>query len=137
MSLRKPHRPAPFPPPPQGVTVPDVVPEGALDYKEIFRRGGANCGDEDFALCKCPRCGRVYLLEYEVDTIYLDAEDLARRASVTAYPPDFRCVECSGQFPNNGAWIGTKAPPQMQVRWQDLVKSPWRWVTIRTREPGL
>ena len=36
-----------------------VVPEEALDYAEILRRGGANCGDEDFALCKCPSCGRV------------------------------------------------------------------------------
>ena len=36
----------------------------------------ANCGDEDFALCKCPHCGRIYLIEYEVDTIYLDPIDL-------------------------------------------------------------
>jgi hypothetical protein len=28
--------------------VPDVVPETALDYHEILRRAGANCGDEDF-----------------------------------------------------------------------------------------
>ena len=47
--------------------VPNAVPEEALDYDEILRRGGANDGDEDFALCKCPHCGRMYLIEYEFD----------------------------------------------------------------------
>jgi hypothetical protein len=39
--------------------------------------GGANHGDEDFAFFRCPHCRRVYLLEYEVDTVYLDPADLA------------------------------------------------------------
>jgi hypothetical protein len=52
----------------------DFVPEGAIDYGEVFRRGGHNFGDEDFALFKCPSCGRIYLLEYEVDTVYLDPQ---------------------------------------------------------------
>jgi hypothetical protein len=50
----------------------DLVPEDAINYDEVFRRGGHNVGDEDFALFKCPNCGRIYLLEYEVDTVYLD-----------------------------------------------------------------
>jgi hypothetical protein len=53
-----------------GVQTPEImtnpVPETALDYEEIFARGGRNPGDEDFALFKCPSCGQVYLLDYEV-----------------------------------------------------------------------
>jgi hypothetical protein len=50
--------------------VAEFVSEAVIDYAEVFRRGGRNLGDEDFALFKCPKCGRVYLLEYEVDTVY-------------------------------------------------------------------
>jgi hypothetical protein len=64
----------------------DLVPENAIDYDEVFRRGGRNLGDEDFALFKCPACGRIYLLEYEVDTAYLDPDDLSVRASVFTTP---------------------------------------------------
>jgi hypothetical protein len=116
--------------------VPNAVPEIALDYDEIRRRGGANCGDEDFALCKCPHCGRVYLVEYEVDTLYLDPVNLDRRVGINIGVSGFCCDECGGMFPERIAWIGPKAPEAMQVTWQDLVASPWRWVAARTRAPG-
>jgi len=61
----------------------NLVPETAIDYEEIFARGGRNLGDEDFALFKCPSCGQIYLLEYEVDTAFLDADDLSRRAMLS------------------------------------------------------
>jgi hypothetical protein len=115
--------------------LPNAVPEEALDYDEIFRRGGANHGDEDFALCKCPHCGRVYLIEYEVDTLYLDPTDLERRVSLCVGDSVFRCANCCEAFPGT-AWIGSKAPASMQVTWQDLAASPWRWVTVRTRDQG-
>ena len=54
----------------------DFVPEEELDYDEIYRRGGHNCGDENFALFRCPSCDRVYMMEYEVDTVYVDGRDL-------------------------------------------------------------
>src|ERR1041385_5500553 len=34
----------------------DFVPESEIDYDEVYRRGGYNCGDEDFALFRCPFC---------------------------------------------------------------------------------
>jgi|SRR5579872_750556 len=113
--------------------IPDAVPEEVLDYAEIFHRGGRNCGDEDFTLCKCPHCGFVYLFEYEVDTIFLDADDLTKRCGVFEYPHKFNCVACSGIFPETGAWIGPKAPIEMQVTWTELAASPWHWVTQQTR----
>jgi hypothetical protein len=63
-------------------TVPDAVAEEALDYDETRRRGGVNCGDVDFATRKGPPCGRVSRIEYEVDTRYLDPEDLGRRVGI-------------------------------------------------------
>jgi hypothetical protein len=45
------------------------VPESAIDYEAVLRRGGRNLGDEDFALFKCPSCNRLYLMDYEVDTV--------------------------------------------------------------------
>jgi hypothetical protein len=88
--------------------VPDAVPEEALDYAEILRRGGANCGDEDFALCKCPRCARVYLLECEVDTLFPDPGDLTQRVPLSSVEAPFRCEGC-GQVPE---WcLGRPARP--------------------------
>jgi len=84
-----------------------LVPETAIDYDEVLRRGGENCGDEDFALFKCPYCARVYLLEYEVDTVYLDANDLSRRANVASEP--FPCVACNRLVPRDEPWAGPNA----------------------------
>jgi hypothetical protein len=112
--------------------VPDAVPEEALDYQEILRRGGANHGDEDFALCRCPKCGRIYLIEYEVDTLYLDPENLSRRVDLFSDPPFFNCENCGHRFPDE-PWLGPRAPADMQVTWDQLTASPWRWITERTR----
>ena len=114
--------------------VPDAFPETSIDYDEIFRRGGYNYGDEDFAMCKCPHCGHMYLVEYEVDTLYLDSANLARRIEINIGVSGFRCEECGGEFPERTAWIGPKAPEAMQVTWPDLAASPWRWVAVFTRE---
>jgi two-component system, OmpR family, alkaline phosphatase synthesis response regulator PhoP len=113
-----------------GRPVPDAVPEAALDYEEILRRGGANCGDEDFALgancgdedfalCKGPHCGRVYLIEHEVDTLYPDPANLDRRISINLGVSGYQCEGCRGELPERTAWIGPEAPGAMQVRWRD------------------
>ena len=99
--------------------IPNAVPEESLDEAEIFRRGGENYGDEDFALCKCPHCGRIYLIEYEVDTLYLDPAQLDRRVGINISVTVFRCEGCRGEFPQTG-WISPKAPEVMQVTWGDL-----------------
>ena len=114
--------------------LPDAVPEDALNYGEIIGRGGRNCGDEDFALCKCPHCGRIYLIDYEVDTIYLDANDLRRRESLFSIT-SFQCETCINPFPD-GSWIGPEAPIEMQVTWKELASSPWNWITNKTRIPS-
>lgn len=76
----------------------ELVSETSIDYEEVFRRGGRNHEDEDFALFKCPSCGHVYMLEYEVDTVYLDGNDLSRRVFV--FSGSFDCVQCGLTVPN-------------------------------------
>ncbi|HXE52135.1 MAG TPA: hypothetical protein VN541_03930 [Tepidisphaeraceae bacterium] len=102
----------------------DLVLETAIDYDEVFRRGGRNLGDEDFALFKCPSCARVYLIDYEVDTIYLDADDLSRRTD--ASPGSFACVACGYTFRADEPIIGPKADRKFTVTWADLARTV-RW----------
>ena len=105
----------------------DLVPETAIDYDEVFRRGGRNLGDEDFALFKCPSCGHIYLIDYEVDTVYLDAGDLSKRSD--ADPGSLRCVECGYEFRPDEPIIGPKADKKFWVTWGELSASPWSWIT--------
>ncbi len=105
----------------------DYVPETALNYDDIFGRGGRNCGDEDFALFKCPNCCHVYLMEYEVDTVYLDPHDLSRRVQV--FSESFACESCGQILPINEPWVGPKAHCRFQVTWAELEASDWRWAT--------
>jgi hypothetical protein len=107
----------------------DLVPETAIDYEEIFRRGGQNCGDEDFALFKCPSCCHIYLLEYEVDTAYLDADNLSLRANI--FNQSFECVGCGQLIPNDEPWIGPRAHPKFGVSWAELEASKWSWIARR------
>lgn len=103
----------------------EPVPESAVDYQAIFARGGRNFGDEDFALFKCPLCGQIYLLEYEVDTVYLEAGDLSKRVPV--HRESFPCVRCGKVVPK-GRWAGPRASAQFRVTWRELAASEWAWV---------
>ena len=110
----------------------DFVPEEALDYEEIYRRGGHNCGDEDFALFRCPFCDRVYMMEYEVDTVYLDGRDLTKRLPV--FNSSFDCLGCGRYIPHDRAWVGPRAASEFQVTWEQLARSDWAWCVPRFRE---
>jgi hypothetical protein len=100
--------------------------EGEIDYEKVMSRGGANCGDEDFAVFACPLCRHVYLLEYEVDTAYLDGRDLKKRLSV--FNTGFECVACGKEIPGNTAWVGSRAPEKFRVLREELFRSDWRWI---------
>ncbi|WP_417385007.1 hypothetical protein [Gimesia sp.] len=110
----------------------DFVAEEEIDYEEVYRRGGHNCGDEDFALFKCPFCDRVYMIEYEVDTAYLDGRDLTKRCSV--FNCSFDCLGCGRPIPNDRPWIGKNATADFQVTWEQLANSDWAWCVPRLRE---
>ena len=103
----------------------EFVEESDVDYQKVFAGGGANCGDEDFAVFGCPYCRHVYLMEYEVDTVFTDARDLKKRIPV--YESGFACVACGKDMPD-GAWIGPKAKKEFRVRYDDMLKSDWSWI---------
>ena len=111
------------------------VPESAIDYESVFGCGGRNTGDEDFALFKCPNCKFVYLMEYEVDTVYLDGTDLSQREDATVINHPFVCVGCKTPFPV-AAWVGPRAEERFQVTWPELAASPWSWVATPLRSFG-
>jgi hypothetical protein len=112
----------------------ELVPEEAINDAEVFRRGGRNLGDEDFGLFKCPNCGRVYLLEYEVETVYLDPNDRSGRLPV--YSDRFDCVACGLRVPDGEPWAGPKASPRFRVTWGELSQSDWRWIARRPQTPS-
>lgn|SRR5262245_9468697 len=109
------------------------VEEKNLNYDEIIRRGGHNYGDEDFAVLKCPFCARIYLIDYEVDTIYLEPGDLSVRTPVYF---GFKCEGCGAYFPEP-PWLGEAAPDSMRVRWEDLVRTDWAWIVGRESIAGI
>jgi hypothetical protein len=105
------------------------VPESSVDYAAIIRRGGANFGDEDFAFFKCPACARVYLIDYEVDTVYLDPTNLAHRTPVAG--TYFDCVGCGQTVPSEEPWVGPNAGERFQVTWYELDSGGWAWAARR------
>ncbi|WP_140627766.1 hypothetical protein [Methylibium rhizosphaerae] len=111
------------------------VPESAVNYEAVFRRGGRNMGDEDFALFKCPNCGHVYLMDYEVDTVFLDGDDLSKRDDLFDESHPFVCSSCEQPMPN-GVWVGPHAEERFQVTWLELKASRWSWVATPMRSFG-
>ncbi len=111
------------------------VPETAIDYDAVFRRGGANLGDEDFAVFKCASCGLVYLIDYEVETVFLDGADLSKRVGLEGAPPTFVCVGCKQPVPS-GVWIGPRAEERFKVTWHDLACSAFSWIAAPSKSFG-
>jgi len=103
----------------------DFVEEDDINYEKVLEGGGRNCGDEDFAVFWCPFCHRVYLMEYEVDTVYTDAHDLTQRIPV--FNSGFACVAC-GKEVQADAWVGPRAKKEFRVRYEEMLKSDWAWI---------
>lgn len=98
------------------------VPDHAVDYDEVFSRGGRTFGNEDFTVFRCPDCGKVYLVDREVDVVFTNGMDLAARAP--GFDADFRCVACgSGMSPSPGGVMTEKT----RVTWDQLRDSDWAW----------
>ena len=110
------------------------VPEGALDHEAIFEREGSNRGNEQFAVFKCPRCDHIYLLEYEVHTVYLDPTNLAKRVPIGS--GTFECTRCGHEVPR-GDWAGPLVESRFQVTWDELLDSEWAWVAKPGAGPSL
>ncbi len=108
----------------------DFVKETDINYYEIWKRGGANGGDEDYALFRCPNCRTTYLMDYEVDTVFLDADDLARRVSISGSDDSFPCVSCGRPLDSHSIWKALRIEDDTadwRVTWDSIRSSPWAW----------
>jgi hypothetical protein len=99
------------------------VPEHAIDYDEVFSRGGRNFGDEDFAVFRCPGCGKVYLIDHEVDIVFTNGRDLTARVPIS--DPGFACVACGSAMPEHP--LGRRMAERTRVTWDQLRDSDWAW----------
>lgn len=99
-----------------------------INQEEIINALGENVyGDEDFSIFKCPKCGRIYLIDYEVDTIFTDAKNLL----VMKHANNFLCVTCQYDF-REEIIIGDKADDYFKVTWGEMNSSDWRWIVIQS-----
>lgn len=108
------------------------VTERDIDYWEIIRRGRANGGDEDFAFLQCPGCGHIYLIDSEIDTAYLDADDLSRRNGFFSSGDVVYCIGCGRALLSEQIWAALRGDaytdtPGWQVDWEQFQQSPWAW----------
>jgi hypothetical protein len=99
------------------------VPEHAIDTDEVFSRGGRNFGDEDFAVFRCPDCGKVYLIDHEVDIVFTNGRNLGARVPIS--DPGFTCVVCGSDMPEHP--LGRGMIEKTRVTWDQLRNSDWAW----------
>ena len=100
------------------------VPDYAIDVDEVLSRGGRNFGDEHFAVFRCPDCGKVYLIDHEVDIVFTEGRNLAARVPIS--DPGFRCVACGSEMPEHP--LSRRMFERTRVNWDQLRDSDWAWV---------
>ncbi|AOR61159.1 hypothetical protein [Pectobacterium parmentieri] len=91
--------------------------------KIICALGRHSYGDEDFSIFKCPSCNKIYLIDYEVDTIFPDSSNLLIMSNGT----NFRCVCCNYDFQGK-IIIGDKADKCFKASIDEVKESGWKWI---------
>ncbi len=106
------------------------VTEAEINYRQVIRRGGTSGGDENFAFVRCPSCGQIYLIDHEVDTAYLDANDLSRRVPFHSPGDAIACAQCGEPLLAEQIWAairGDTGTLDWQVPWEQFQGSGWAW----------
>lgn len=95
-----------------------------IDEEKVrYYLGEHSYGDEDFSIFKCPSCNKIYLIDYEVDTIFSESSDLLVMRNGT----NFRCVCCNYDF-HGKIIIGDKADKCFKVSVDEVNESDWKWI---------
>jgi len=113
----------------------EFVEEDELNFALIMEKGFHNLGDEDFAVFKCPVCKRIYLIEYECDTIFSDPNDPSVCLAILSTCPFFSCLSC--EYPFREGIIGPKADNRYRVTKDELLASNWSWLLLRGSQQEL
>jgi hypothetical protein len=103
----------------------EFIQDDDLDYELILDRGFRTQGDEDFAVFHCPVCKRIYLVEYEGDTLFSCPEDPSVLQSLDS---SFRCLSCENPFSSEEPIIGPRANDRYGVTRDELLASTWSWL---------
>ena len=93
-----------------------------FDLAAIKRRGGFLCGNDDFAIVRCTFCRCQYLYNEEVLQLYLDPNDLSRRALYDQCEDMPPCRDCGLRD-----WDIEESP---QDDLTGVADGPWAWALI-------
>jgi hypothetical protein len=106
----------------------EFVQDADLNYELILEKGFQTQGDEDHAVFNCPVCKRIYLVEYEGDTLFSDPGD---PSFLKSFDCSFSCLSCGHTFSSDEPIIGPKANDRYKVTRHELLASTWSWL-LRT-----
>jgi hypothetical protein len=115
----------------------EFVNEIDMDYQAIIEAGGYNGGDENFFLFKCPSCGRIYMVDFEVDTVYLDPLHLDCRRSMPSCGDSLDCEKCHSKILIDDVWRAGRAENEAEswrVTWDEVLRSSWAFA-LRKNKP--
>ena len=90
-----------------------------IDNLAVQRRGGITCGNDDFSVVRCTKCGSQYLYNDEILQLYLDPND----ATVSVlYAKGEHIPPCRGC--GDGNWTIDEIPDDESAMVMD---GPWAW----------
>lgn len=102
----------------------EYINEDHIDYEKIISHlNECSYGDEDFALFKCPQCNKIYLMDYEMDTIFISAKNLHLMANGS----NFSCVVCGYSFVRK-ILTGDKSNDIFKVTHNEINSDEWIWI---------
>lgn len=94
-----------------------------FNYDELRKKIGKKyTGYEDFDFFKCPNCGTIYLIDTEIDAIYVNPENL----NLISYDSKFTCIKCGYDFAEQ-IIVGPKSSSKFKVDEAEIEVSKWNW----------
>jgi len=98
-----------------------VTEDDINEAKIISELGDNSYKDEDFAFFKCPNCKKIYLMDYEIETLYYDPSDLEEITDCNGLV----CLDCGYDFEGK-VIIGEKAERIFKVTKDEISDSGWK-----------
>lgn len=95
-----------------------------IDHFKIFESADyESYGDEDFDVFNCPACKKIYLIDCEVDAIFLNPKNLSE-----IFNGDVFLCSCCGFDFTGEVIVGGAAKEKYKVTLECLMQSDWKWI---------